>query len=69
MSKRDKKRFIRELIKTIEQKLISKVDKMPKEWDGFELRWLIGEAFNQFSTGNDERRRNFDNEVLVNNLL
>lgn len=40
-----KRRFIRSLTKSVSTTLVSKVGKMPREWDGNELRELIADAF------------------------
>lgn len=48
------------------------VGKVPAEWDGHELRELIGEKFyaerTQLMRARPTRRRNYRNTVLVNNL-
>jgi hypothetical protein len=67
------KRFVKELIKRVEEKIVADIDagKTPDEWDGVELRWLIGERFEDCiykHTGGKRRKAEFDNTVLVNNL-
>ena len=41
MNKQEKKKFIKEYLKTLQSELIADVSKMPDNWDGVELRWLI----------------------------
>ena len=77
MTKKDKRRFIRELIGSVKKTVLANVDKMPEEWDGIELRQYISDVFARNSslcfksglTKEDRRReRDYANEVLVRNL-
>jgi len=73
MTKAQKKAFIRELFKSIEISLIEKIDKMPEEWDGIEIRELAADKFAEstlFHRRRDLRQRatNYRNEVIVRNL-
>lgn len=45
MNKAEKKRFIRQLIRNVQNDLIEAVDRLPEEWDGIELRELIADRF------------------------
>lgn len=45
MNQQQKKKFIRELCNSVRDELISKVGRMPKEWDGLELRELVERKF------------------------
>jgi hypothetical protein len=45
MNSTEKRRFIRCLARNVAKDLCSKVAKMPREWDGIELRELMAEAF------------------------
>lgn len=81
-TQRDKKRFIRSLCNSVRNDLIDKVGRMPKEWDGYELRELIALKFSNealLSTRvyiNDEvgrkldkkRLREFKNDYYSSNL-
>lgn len=79
MNQQDKKRFIRELIRHTQDAILSKVNQMPEEWDGIEIRHYVAERFmsNSFFTPNEIRLRShlfkrrlkdYRNEVLVRNL-
>lgn len=43
--------------------------KVPEEWDGIELRWLLSErAETHFGQDQKRRRKEFDNTCIINNL-
>ena len=69
-----KREFIISLMDSMKEGLLEKVDKMPENWDGFELRWLIAEYVaeqSNFYTSYDNRssrKRNFHNERIVRNI-
>ena len=72
MTKKDKKRFIRELTRSVTKTVLAKVNKMPEEWDGHELRQFLADYY-QDSTSlmrkdYRSRYRAYKNERLVNNL-
>jgi len=51
MTKAEKKLFIKNFTKTFVDEFISKIDKVPEDWDGIEIRtWLA-------DTVSDEARR------------
>jgi len=72
MNKKDKVRFIKDLCNSVKNELISKIDKIPENWDGYELRELIAQKFRSESyLMNDKRSkryRDFENDVIVQNL-
>lgn len=41
-----KREFLKNYLNSVRDNLISKAAKMPAEWDGFELRWLVADQFN-----------------------
>lgn len=45
MTNEEQKALLTEFIDRVRDQLLSKADKWPEEWDGFELRWLADEAF------------------------
>ena len=66
---REQKRFITTLIGNVKGRILSK--KIPKEWDGMELRWYVADHFRQVileKVGSIKRRRNYLNTMQVNNL-
>ena len=73
MTSNEKKEFIKNLTESVAKHLMQEVDtmKIPDEWDGIELRWLLEMEFKQEATfGNRKgsRRNKFLNTVNVNNL-
>jgi hypothetical protein len=70
MKKSEKKRFIKQLTGGIAEELISKIDRMPEEWDGLELRQLLADKFASEATYDmgRARRKEYNNTVLINNL-
>lgn len=73
MTREEKKEFVKNLTESVARHIIQHIDcsKIPDEWDGIELRWLLemefkGEA--TFGKRNGRRRREFLNTVNVNNL-
>ena len=76
MTKKDKRRFIRELIGSVKKTVLANVDKMPEEWDGIELREYVADKFTESRStisglGRSymkRRAKDYRNEVLVRNL-
>jgi len=78
MNKTEKKRFIRELISSTQQRILENVTEMPEQWDGIELRQYIAEKFLYASlfTPNEirlrphlkRRKKDYENEVITRNL-
>lgn len=69
-----KRKFIRSLMRGIEKDLLSKVDRMPEDWDGIELRWLISDTAKDaqlvrpFDAMPRKRHKDYQNTVIINNL-
>lgn len=70
MTKTEKKKFIKSLCDSIRDDLVKKVERMPDEWDGHELRELIADLADRERTSSmtGKRKRDYRNEVLVRNL-
>lgn len=73
MTSTEKKEFVRNLTESICTKLLQEIDtmKIPEDWDGIELRWLLEEEFKgeaRYGNRKGSRRRNFLNDVNINNL-
>lgn len=71
MTKEEKVVFINEILGTLRGSLIQKVDKMPEEWDGFELRRLIADYAEEqivFVRMNKARLRAYENNRIVRNI-
>lgn len=72
MNKRQKVQFINELVTNIKKGIMEKVDSIPDNWNGIELRMLIAEHFKAavFSqVSSRERVRRFWIEVSNKNLI
>ena len=70
MNKQEKKRFIKNLTGSIRDELISKIDKIPENWDGYELRQLLADSFKQeaYLKMTGKRKKDYTNNVIINNL-
>lgn len=73
MTRDEKKEFVEELTTAVAHRIMGLIDcsKIPDEWDGIELRWLLEMDFEQaaqFGRRSGSRRRKFLNMVNVNNL-
>lgn len=74
MTKQDKKKFVRDLMKSLTLDIINKVEAMPDEWDGHELRMYIAERVDNEANylrrdkGMRKRLREYRNAVIVHNL-
>lgn len=71
MNAKDKKTFLKNLCNSVRDELIGKVNKMPEDWDGIELRQLLAEKFHREThsrllTG--KRKRDYNNTIIVENL-
>jgi hypothetical protein len=67
----EKIKFVSDLCERISEKIIEQIGegRIPDDWDGIELRWLIAEHANQNARFGDKRRKaEYDNTVIVNNL-
>jgi hypothetical protein len=72
MTKADKRRFIRSLVDSIRREALAKVDLMPEDWDGHELRQYLADKFAFETTRmlreNRRRWRNYRNTVASTSL-
>jgi hypothetical protein len=71
MKRAEQKQFVDDLTKNIADSIKETIDngKLPEEWDGIELRMLIAARANNATYGTTRQRRSdFKNTVLVNNL-
>lgn len=75
MTRRDQKRIVREMAESLKAGLFNHIDsgRIPEDWDGHELRELFYQHACLFRShimqhAGNQRRRNYDNTVLVNNL-
>jgi hypothetical protein len=73
MTRTEQKEFVRNLTESVAMHILQNIDnmKVPENWDGIELRWLLEMEFtNESRYGNrkESRRRKFLNDWNVNNL-
>jgi hypothetical protein len=71
LSKQEKEQLVKDFIGTVQESLLEKIDRVPEEWDGHELRTWIADAFNwQRSRAMEDKKRlkKYKNDVLTNNL-
>jgi len=71
VNNQEKQIFIESFINSVKKGLSEKIDKnlVPENWDGFELRQWISDAFSDEvkpMVGN--RKKYYKNDVLTNNL-
>ena len=64
MTRAKKRAFIRNLCKSVANHLITKVDAMPEEWDGHELREAVADAFDRERTIGSRNRYTRDTRRL-----
>jgi hypothetical protein len=74
MDKLEKIEFIKSIADSITNEIIDKIqdNSIPKNWDGIELRWILKDKFSQVvwkNTGSLKRKREYNNTVLVNNII
>jgi hypothetical protein len=73
MSTSEKILFIDDILSAISKHIAEDIERgrVPEEWDGIELRWLVVEKVGQscnIGKAQNKRRRAFNNTVIVNNL-
>lgn len=71
MTKFERARFITDLMDSMKSAILNKSERMPEDWDGFELRQYIQDFVTEnaiFRPMDRKRANNYRNTVLVNNL-
>jgi hypothetical protein len=71
MTKKEQKKFIKELINNVEKDILKKADQFPETWDGRELRIFIAEQFDNCIIKrimSKSQLKEYKNFVLINNL-
>ena len=72
MNKAEKEQFITAMMGTLEKSVLSKIDAMPENWDGVEIRAYISDVcarctdVNRYMTRS--KKRSYKNDLLVNPL-
>mgnify|MGYP001574909089 FL=1 len=72
MIQQEKKEFIESLVNAVRDDISGKIDAMPENWDGIEVRQYIADRF-QYCVVADSlrgsRKKEYKNELLVNGRL
>ena len=71
MNQQEKTQFILDITTNLQNALLERVDKIPEQWDGIEIRQLLVDvAKRQFNYRpmSPARKRSYNNTVLVKNL-
>lgn len=69
----EKDKFVHQIVNDLKNEILMRVDRMPEEWDGHEIRQFVADYY----TGNylvstalsGKRKRDYKNTCLVDNLL
>ena len=63
--------FVRDIIESIKRQILATIEDIPDEWDGIELRQYICDYIcGSLRVKMDKKRkRNYNNDVVVRNLL
>ena len=68
----DQQAFIEEYFETVKKSVLAKLNDIPSDWDGSELRQYIADKFaesiNPHFNKRGKRWRDFRNDVIVRNL-
>jgi hypothetical protein len=70
MTREEKTEFIEDLIGNVHLSILAKLEQMPPEWDGIELRQYIADKFREvtYRPMDKKRRRDYDNTIAVTTL-
>jgi hypothetical protein len=73
MDKAEQIIFVGELVNSLRDKIVEEIiaGKIPENWDGIELRWLISDSAlytTRICPANKKRKAEYNNTVIVNNL-
>lgn len=71
MNRAEKRKFIRDLTANVRDEVLRAVPKMPDNWDGIELRYLLAARFEAavMRRSSDRARvRSFNSDCLERNL-
>jgi hypothetical protein len=76
MNEEEKRIFVANLCDDIRNSILRRVERMPDEWDGIELRQFIADEFQAEATisrrnfkGNQRRLRLYHQAIYNNNLI
>ena len=65
----EKRQFITEMLDELKKETLGRVDEMPEEWDGVELRWYLRDSANEFVFGGYRDRRKSRYKKYIDTVL
>lgn len=72
MNQKEKRRFVKELVRSVAAEVVANISRMPDEWNGHELREYLADKFaeSRFPPchGGKRRLRAYRNEKICRNL-
>ena len=71
MRKEEKVEFIKDIIKAVKRQILSNLNMIPDDWNGIELRQYISDMYSKTIVVrmDKKRKRKYNNDVVVRNLL
>ena len=70
MKLKDKENILIDVLEAIKLEILAKLHNTPDEWDRREIVWLIKDHLDKYDIlGDDKRFDDYDNFVIVNNLV
>lgn len=70
VTKQEKRQFINELVSSVRDSVLAKVNEMPEAWDGIELRQYLADKFVETNYRPMDRRRKavYNNTIAITTL-
>lgn len=73
MNKQEKIEFITGMMDMLKSEMLNKIDRIPEDWDGVELRWYTKDKADEvvWSNYRDKRAsryKKYENDMIINNL-
>ncbi len=73
MTKEEKIKFVNGIIDNVKEEILNKVDKMPENWDGIELRFYVKDCFSTIvwsdvANKRKKRYKDYANYCIINDL-
>lgn len=70
MTKDEQRQYLESCLESQRKYLMDRLDRVPENWDGIELRnWFADAAVSGYRSKMDrQRQREYKNDVIVNNL-
>lgn len=68
----EKDQFVHQIMSDLKHEILKRVDRMPEEWDGHEIRQFILDYYSQNYLIGDalrgKRKKEYKNTILIENL-